>query len=34
MNIVSINIALPAAYDYSDKQITTGGYKQKLARLA
>jgi MOSC domain-containing protein YiiM len=31
MLIVSINIALPAGYDYGDKQIVTGGDKQPVA---
>jgi len=31
MRIVSINVARPAIYDYADKQITTGGYKQPVA---
>jgi MOSC domain-containing protein YiiM len=30
MRIVSINIGQPAAYDYGDKRIVTGGYKQPI----
>lgn len=30
MHIVSINVAQPAAYDYGEKQIITGGYKQPI----
>lgn len=31
MLIVSINVALPAGYDYGDKHVVTGGYKQPVA---
>ena len=30
MQIVSLNIAMPAAYDCGDKQIVTGGYKHPV----
>jgi MOSC domain-containing protein YiiM len=32
MKIVSLNVGLPATVDYNGRRVTTGGYKQSVAR--